>query len=41
VWAYLVSPKTEQLRWPVLTGGVLILTALLTSILVKHDARKR
>ena len=41
VWAYLVSPKTEQLRWPTLVGGALILAALLTSILAKHDERKR
>jgi drug/metabolite transporter (DMT)-like permease len=41
VWAYLVSPKTEQVRWPTWIGGALILAALLTSILAKHDPRKR
>jgi drug/metabolite transporter (DMT)-like permease len=40
VWAYLVSPDTEYLRWYTWTGGALILTALLVSLLTRHDGRK-
>jgi DME family drug/metabolite transporter len=39
LWAYLVSPQTEQVRWFTWVGGGLILVALLTSVLVKHDSR--
>jgi drug/metabolite transporter (DMT)-like permease len=41
LWAYLVSPKTEQVQWPTWVGGALILAALLTSIMTKHDERRR
>jgi drug/metabolite transporter, DME family len=41
LWAYLVSPKTEQPRWFTWTGGTLILLALLVSILAKHDEKSR
>jgi drug/metabolite transporter (DMT)-like permease len=40
VWAYLVSPRTEYVRWYTWTGGALILAALLVSLLARRDERK-
>jgi drug/metabolite transporter, DME family len=37
VWARLVAPEAEPLRWFTLAGGALILLALVTSLLAKHE----
>jgi drug/metabolite transporter (DMT)-like permease len=41
LWAYLVSPKTEVVRWFTWVGGALILAALLVSLSTKHEAKDR